>query len=125
MSGINKTILMDGKMNSKKQILIVFKCSSQGLFLKTVFQQVGCKVDLVLSGLEAIKMLNQPISYDMLITELLIDEISGFALCAIARKNSTTRIVAVNNGSHDHETIASELGVISVLIDSLSPYEYI
>jgi CheY-like chemotaxis protein len=105
------------KLNeTNKRILIVLQQqqTESRLSVRLVFNRFGCIVDIAEGGCEAIKLVKNNNIYDFLITELLLDEVSGLALCAVAKKNRI-HAIAINNGPCDLRAVAREAGIDMIL----------
>jgi DNA-binding response OmpR family regulator len=72
-------------------------------------------VDVVHKGIEALKVLHRSCPYDLVITELLLDEISGFALVIAAKKYPDVATIGINNGGASLKLVADEFGIDAVL----------
>jgi DNA-binding response OmpR family regulator len=94
-----------------KKASVVFRNTEKGRELGDQLNHLGYASDTAFSGLTALKMMKSRCPYDLLITELLLDEVSGLALCSVAKQNSNTRVVAVNNGDRTLRVVADEFGV--------------
>ena len=79
--------------------LVANSQSDVGLKIGAALEQCGLSVDMVHSGLEAMKLIHKCCPYDIIITELLLDEISGFALVTIAKNFQDVATIGINNGN--------------------------
>ena len=96
--------------------LVVARNSLNGIAATSGLEQLDCSVDAVGTGLDALRLMSKQCPYDLIVTELLLDRISGLALVIIARqKNPAVRIIAVNNGGETLRLFAMESGVDQVL----------
>ena len=98
-----------------KRALVVYDQSEVGIKIGTALEQFCFSVDVVHSGLEAMKLIHLCCPYDILITELLLDEISGFALVIVAKKYPDVATIGINNGNASLKIIADEYGIDSLL----------
>ncbi len=99
-----------------KRALVVARNSLNGIAATSGLEQLDCSVDAVGTGLDALRLMSKQCPYDLIVTELLLDRISGLALVIIARqKNPAVRIIAVNNGGETLRLFAMESGVDQVL----------
>ena len=99
-----------------KRALVVARNPLNGIEASSALEQLGCSVDAVGTGLDALRLMSKQCPYDLIVTELLLDRISGLALVIIARqKNPAVRIIAVNNGGETLRLFAMESGVDQVL----------
>ncbi len=110
-----------------KRALVVARNPLNGIEASSALEQLGCSVDAVGTGLDALRLMSKQCPYDLIVTELLLDRISGLALVIIARqKNPAVRIIAVNNGGETLRLFAMESGVDQVLelpLDAEKVYE--
>ena len=110
-----------------KRALVVARNSLNGIEATSGLEQLGCSVDAAATGLDALRLMGKQCPYDLIVTELLLDGISGLALVIIARKkNPAVRIIAVNNGGETLRLFAMESGVDQVLelpLDAEKVYE--
>jgi len=110
-----------------KRALVVARNALNGSEVTSGLEQLGCSVDAVGTGLDALRLMGKQCPYDLIVTELLLDRISGLALVIIARKkNPTIRTIALNNGSKTLQLFAMESGVDQVLelpLDAEKVYE--
>ncbi len=110
-----------------KRALVVARNPLNGIEASSGLEQLGCSVDAVGTGLDALRLMGKQCPYDLIVTELLLDGISGLALVIIARKkNPAIRIIAVNNGGETLRLFAMESGVDQVLelpLDAEKVYE--
>ena len=97
------------------KLLLVFQNSNIGWNVGRIISRYGCIVEVANNGPEALKMLSWNFPYDLLITEMFIDEVSGFSLAEIATGTPDTRTIAINNGGEETRIIAVETGADSVL----------
>ena len=99
-----------------KRALVVARNPLNGIEASSALEQLGCSVDAIGTGLDALRLMSKQCPYDLIVTELLLDRISGLALVIIARqKNPAVRIIAVNNGGETLRLFAMESGVDQVL----------
>jgi DNA-binding response OmpR family regulator len=98
-----------------KRALVVYGQSEVGIKIGTVLEQFCFSVDVVHNGLEAMKLIHLCCPYDILITELLLDEISGFALVTVAKKFPDVATIGINNGNVSLKKIADEYGIDGIL----------
>ena len=99
-----------------KRALVVARNALHGSEVTSGLEQLGCSVDAVGTGLDALRLIGKQCPYDLIVTELLLDGISGLALLIIARKkNPAVRTIGVNNGSKTLRLFAMESGVDQVL----------
>ena len=106
---------------TKKMVLIILRSYNAGIRLGDYFSNHGWSVDVADSGLTALKLMNLSGHYDLIATELLLDDVSGLVLCAMA--SNKTRTVAINNGGHELSRMAVEMGVDIVLDASIDTYD--
>jgi CheY-like chemotaxis protein len=99
-----------------KRALVVARNALNGSEATSGLEQLGYSVDAAATGLDALRLMGMQCPYDLIVTELLLDGISGLALVIIARKkNPAIRTIAVNNGSKTLRLFAMESGVDQVL----------
>jgi len=99
-----------------KRALVVARNALHGSEVTSGLEQLGCSVDAVGTGIDALRLMGEQCPYDLIVTELLLDGISGLALLIIARKkNPAIRTIALNNGSKTLRLFAVESGVDQVL----------
>ena len=98
-----------------KRVLVILDNRSQGLEIDTALEQYGLSVDLVNKGIDALKFMQPSCPYDLLITALLLDEISGFALVLAAKKFHDVATIGLNNGDALLKSLADEFGIDKVL----------
>ena len=99
-----------------KRALVVARNALNGSEVTSGLEQLGCPVDAAGTGLDALRLMGKKCPYDLIVTELLLDGISGLALLIIARKkNPAIRTIALNNGSETLRLFAMESGVDQVL----------
>lgn len=91
--------------------LIANSQSDVGLKIGVALEQCGLSVDVVHTGLEAMKLIHKCCPYDIIITELLLEEISGFALVAVANNFQDVVTIGINNGNKSLKLIADEYGI--------------
>jgi PleD family two-component response regulator len=83
---------------SIKRVLVVLRHRKKGKEIGVALERSAFSVDVVHKGIEALKVLQRSCPYDLVITELLLDEISGFALVIAARKYPDVATIGLNNG---------------------------
>ena len=98
-----------------KRVLVVIGNPADGLEVGTALEQRGLSVDILSKGIEALKFMQPSCLYDLLITELLLDEISGFALVIAAKKYPDVATIGINNGAASLKLVADEFGIDKVL----------
>jgi CheY-like chemotaxis protein len=110
-----------------KRALVVARNALNGSEATSGLEQLGCSVDAAGMGLDALRLMGKRCPYDLIVTELLLDRISGLALVIIARKkNPAIRTIAINNGSKALRLFAMESGVDRLLqlpLDAERVYE--
>jgi DNA-binding response OmpR family regulator len=101
-----------------KRALVIFKDDLDGRDVFYLLNYIGFSVDIAHSGLEALRMFQRR-RYDLIVTELVLDGISGLGLFTCAKKNPETITIGVNNGSETgSETlrrVATEFGIDIIL----------
>jgi DNA-binding response OmpR family regulator len=97
--------------------LIILKDSVPTVKIKYRLQEYGFCVDVASGGLNGLKLITGGVPpYHLLITELILDEISGLALITTAKmKNSSVKTVAVNNGNETLGRIAEDFQADTIL----------
>jgi CheY-like chemotaxis protein len=106
------------------RVLAVARDALNGMKILTALERLGCSVDVASTGLDALKLIRDQGPYDLIVTELLLNGISGLALVITAReKNPTVRSIAVNNGSETLQQFVMDYGVDSVLTPPLTEDE--
>jgi DNA-binding response OmpR family regulator len=105
----------NGRSPIIKRALVVYGHSDMGIKIGIALERCSFSVDVVHTGLEALKLMHLCCPYDILITELLLDEISGFALITVARKFPDVATIGINNGDTSLKLIADEYGIDVVL----------
>ena len=98
-----------------KRALVVYGHPEVGIEIGTALKRYCLSADVVRTGLEAMKLIHVCCPYDILITELLLDEISGFALVMIAKKFPDVATIGINNGNAYLKIIADEYGIDKLL----------
>ncbi|MCB2141119.1 hypothetical protein KQH27_00260 [bacterium] len=79
------------------------------------------------SGIDALKEINSSINFTILITDLLIDEVSGIALGIVLKKKRPAFLFGINNGSEACKIVAIENGFNMVYDAANTPeviYQY-
>lgn len=95
------------KNTGNKKVLLAFRDFSEGKLLALAFRQAGFEVDIVHSGINALKCIETNSGgYDFLITELILDEVSGLAICMVAKKNDNTKVIAISSDNPSLNSIA-------------------
>jgi CheY-like chemotaxis protein len=102
----------------KKYALLSFQHYDVGQNLKSILEQSGYQVHITVGGLEALKLLYRSGKYDLLITELCLDAISGFALIQVAKDTCQDGVIAINNGADLLADIALNFGADRVMKSS-------
>jgi CheY-like chemotaxis protein len=102
----------------KKYALLSFQHYDTGQNLKSILEQSGFQVHITIGGLEALKLLYRTGKFDLLITELCLDAISGFALIQAAKGICRDGVIAINNGADLLAEIALNLGADRVMNSS-------
>ncbi len=103
-------------VTTARRALVVARNPLNGSEVSFRLEQLGYSVDAVGTGLDALKLIGKQCPYDLIVTELLLDRISGLALVIIARKkNPATRTIALNNGSKALKVFAMESGLDQLL----------
>jgi DNA-binding response OmpR family regulator len=102
----------------KKYALLSFQRYDAGQNLKSILEQSGFQVHITVGGLEALKLLYRRGKIDLLITELCLDAISGFALIQAAKGTCRDGIIAINNGAEILDEIALNFGASRVMKSS-------
>jgi DNA-binding response OmpR family regulator len=72
-----------------KRALVIFKDDLDGRDVFYLLNYIGFSVDIAHSGLEALRMFQRR-RYDLIVTELVLDGISGLGLFTCAKKNPET-----------------------------------
>jgi DNA-binding NtrC family response regulator len=108
----------------KKRVLLVSKRHSEREAVKYLLESLACSVDVASNGLKALKLIDRHPQYQLLITPLVVDHISGLALHLIAKnKNPGLKTVAVNNGGWMFRSIAKEFDIHVLLEQPLDPLD--
>jgi DNA-binding response OmpR family regulator len=97
-----------------KRALVIFKDDLDGRDVFYLLNYIGFSVDVAHSGLEALRMFQRR-RYDLIVTELVLDGISGLGLFTCAKKNPETITIGVNNGSETLRRVATEFGIDIIL----------
>jgi DNA-binding response OmpR family regulator len=99
-----------------KRALVIFKDDLDGKDVFYLLNYIGFSVDVAHSGLEALRMFQRRRPYDdLIVTELVLDGISGLGLFTCAKKNPETITIGVNNGSETLRRVATEFGIDIIL----------
>ncbi len=98
-----------------KRALVIFKDDLDGRDVFYLLNYIGFSVDVAHSGLEALRMFQRRRPYDLIVTELVLDGISGLGLFTCAKKNPETITIGVNNGSETLRRVATEFGIDIIL----------
>ncbi len=98
-----------------KRALVIFKDDLDGRDVFYLLNYIGFSVDVASSGLEALRLFQRRRPYDLIVTQLVLDEISGLCLFTCAKKNPETITIGVNNGSETLRRVATEFGIDIIL----------
>lgn len=102
-------------MNTTRRILIVFRDYPEGEALRKCLELFGCTVDVATKGLEALRLMRR-YPYHLLITEVIVDELSGLALHMFAKQeNPSLKTVALNKGGRVLRDVAEQFGIEHVM----------
>jgi len=96
--------------------LLVVTNKSAGLAIVDVMAQNGFDVDLATTGIGALKKIRAGERYSILITQLLVDQISGTALMIELKKRHPVLAMGINNCSDVCRSIA-KLSGFDVIVD--------
>ncbi|MBW1980525.1 MAG: response regulator [Deltaproteobacteria bacterium] len=99
-----------------KRALVVASDVYHGIEVSSALERLGCAVDVASSGVEALRLIARGTVYQLIVTELVLNGISGLALAIAARqKEPAVRIIGVNNGKKALLLVAREFGIDDVL----------
>lgn len=113
-------------MNSETNILIVDDEKNFRELLRAILKKRGYKADCVQNGLEAVKVMKSD-QYDIVITDLMMDAMSGMDLIKHIKENriKSKCIVVTAYGSIENAVEAIKEGAFSYFIKSNNPQELI
>ena len=97
--------------------LLVVKDKPAGRAIADVMEQYGFKVDFVNTGMGGLKKIQYKDRYAVLITQLILDQISGTALMMEIKKKQPVFALGINNCSAACRSIAKVSG-FDVIVDS-------
>lgn len=98
------------------RVLIVFKDYLRAEMLKNLLEPLYCTVDVANEGLEALRLIRERSPYQLLITDLIVDEVSGFGIHMLAKKgNPFIKTLALNDGRNVLRNVAGQFGIEQVL----------
>ena len=106
---------------NEKRILIILRSYNAGIRLGEHFHRHGWHMDIADSGLTALKILDLCCRYDLIATELDINDVSGLFLCAMAVNK--TRTLVINHGRPELGRLARKLGIDIIIDASLIAYD--
>lgn len=98
-----------------KRALVIFKDDLDGRDVFYLLNYIGFSVDVASSGLEALRLFQRRRPYDLIVTQLVLDEISGLCLFTCAKKDPETITIGVNNGNEILGRVAAEFGTDVIL----------
>ena len=114
-----KTSLTEGTVKVDtitQRVLVVFKNYSEVEALRHCLEPLGCSVDVASEGLAALKLIWSCCNYHLLITDVIVDEISGLALHMVAKKkNPLVKTIALNDGGSLLHSVAEQFGIEQVM----------
>ena len=110
-----------GPMHHKlaQRALVVTKDTMMGHYIANALSLSVSLVEFATSGFDALKKISSTAPYTILITDLLIDEISGIALGIALKEKQTAFVLGINNGSETCKAVAVEKG-FDIVVDSES-----
>ncbi len=98
------------------RVLIVFKDYLRAEMLKNLLEPLYCTVDVANEGLEALRLIHERSPYQLLITDLIVDEVSGFGIHMLAKKgNPFIKTIALNDGTSILHNVAEQFSIEYVL----------
>jgi DNA-binding NtrC family response regulator len=107
---------MQKVVKSTHRVLVVFKDHSRAEVLKNLLDPFGCTVDVANEGLEALRLIHERPPYRLLVTDLIVDEISGFGLHMLAKKKNTLiKTIALNTGGDVLRNVAEQFCIEQVM----------
>ena len=95
---------------SQSAAMIVTKNSVLGRYIANVLSLSVDTVHFSNSGIDALKEINSSTNFTILITDLLIDEVSGIALGIVLNKKRPAFLFGINNGNETCKIVAIENG---------------
>jgi CheY-like chemotaxis protein len=98
-----------------KRALVIFRDNSETKDVVSLLNSIGFSVDIASYGVEALKIMQRRRPYDLIVSELDLDEISGLVLLGCAKKNPATITIGVNNGNQTLRRVAAEFGIDPIL----------
>jgi DNA-binding NtrC family response regulator len=99
-----------------QSVLVVLKDRKECEAIKHCLESFGCAVDVATEGLEAMNFLWKNCPYHLLITEVIVDEISGLALHTLAIRMSPFIItIALNKGGSVLRGVVEKFGIDQVV----------
>ncbi len=99
-----------------KRVLVVLKDHSEGDAMRRCLEPFGFSVDVAIEGLEALKLMWKHYPYQLLITDVIVDEISGLALHMLAKKkNPFVKTIALNCGGKVLRNVVEQFGIEQVM----------
>ncbi len=89
------------------------------------FKKLGFSVDYAYDGEEAISLYNRNY-YDLLLLDIMMPKIDGFAVCKMVRKNSDIPIIMITAKVEDEDFITGiELGADDYILKPFNPMKVI
>ncbi len=103
-------------IRSTQRALLVIKDFVKAEALGAYVELLGYSVDIANESLKACKLMGKRCPYQLLITELIVDEISGLGLHMVAKKkNPLIKTIALNDGGDALRNIAENFGIEQVI----------
>jgi two-component system, sensor histidine kinase and response regulator len=100
-------------VEERARVLVVEDLSSLAHVIRRLLRQLGCTCDYAQHGLEAIKLCSA-VPYDLILTDLTMPVLDGFALIRLVRNcrtNGATPIIVVSGCPLDPDEFVQEHGV--------------
>jgi CheY-like chemotaxis protein len=98
-----------------KRAIVIFRDNLKARGVVSLLNSIGFSVDIASYGVEALKMMQHRRPYDLIVTELDLDEISGLGLLGCAKKNPETITIGLNNGNEILRRVAAGFGIDPIL----------
>lgn len=65
----------------------------------------NCKVDVIMDGAEALEVFKRPFTYDLVILDVMLPNVSGVDLCRVIRKTSNVPVLFLSAKGTTHDRI--------------------
>ncbi len=99
--------------------LVITKNRVMGQYITNVLSLRVSSVYYTTSGIDALKEITSSANYTILITDLLVDEISGIALGIVLKEKRPAFVFGINNANEACKAVAVESG-FDMVYDAVS-----